>query len=62
MINYESTKLDEPEEQTLRYVVGFVFHKLFGLVKHKEKPEGKVTEQKYVVRKRNLFGLVNCSD
>ena len=39
MINYESTKLDESEEQTLRYVAGFV---LFGLVKHKEKPEGKV--------------------
>ena len=42
MINYESTKLDESEEQTLRYVAGFV---LFGLVKHKEKPEGKVMEQ-----------------
>ena len=45
MINYESTKLDESEEQTLRYVAGFVLYKLFGLVKHKEKPEGKVMEQ-----------------
>ena len=44
MINYESTKLDESEEQTLRYVAEFVLYKLFGLVKHKEKPEGKVME------------------
>ena len=44
MINCESTKLDESEQQTLRYVV-FVVHKLSRLVKHKEKPEGKVMEQ-----------------
>ena len=44
MINYESTKLDKSEEQTLHYI-GFVLYKLFGLVKHKEKPEGKVMEQ-----------------
>ena len=45
MINYKSTKLDESEEQTLRYVAGFVLYKLFRLVKHNEKPEGKVMEQ-----------------
>ena len=45
MINYESTKLGKSEEQTLRYVAGFVLYKLLGLVKHKEKPEDKVMEQ-----------------
>ena len=45
MINYESTKLDESEEQTLHDVAGFVLYKLFGLVKHKENPERKVMEQ-----------------
>ena len=45
MINYKSTKLDESEEQTLRYVAGFVLYKLFRLVKHNKKPEGKVMEQ-----------------
>ena len=38
-INQESTKLDKSEEQTLRYVAGFVLYKLFGLIKRKEKPE-----------------------
>ena len=42
MINYESTKLDDSEEPTLRYIAGFILYKLYGLVKHKEKPEGKV--------------------
>ena len=45
MINYKSTKLDKSEEQTLRYVAGFVLYKLFRLVKHNEKPQGKVMEQ-----------------
>ena len=53
MINYESTKLDESEEQTLRYFAGLVLYKLFGLVKHKEKPEGKVMEQVLSVRGAN---------
>ena len=44
-INCESTKLDKSEEQTLRYVAGFVLYKLLGLVKRKEKPEGRVMEQ-----------------
>ena len=54
MINYESTKLDESEGQTLRYFAGLVLYKLFGLVKHKEKPEGKVMEQVLSVRGANV--------
>ena len=45
MINYVSTKSDESSEKTLRYVARFALYELFGLVKHKEKPEGKVMEQ-----------------
>ena len=53
MINYESTKLYESEEQTLRYVAEFVLYKLFGLVEHNEKSEGKVMEQELSVWSAN---------
>ena len=60
MTNYGSKILDELEEQTLRYVAGFVLCKSLGLVKYKKNQRVKLWNNYFQcgVRKGNFQNII----